>query len=211
MGTSRNFTAGAQIVIRIHRHNVGKPILGLISGALCAIALSVAPSFAQEAAFDQPNQNPAYIGGAGNMPGRPLSTSASASENKSNLKHWSSFSRGSSKMFRCVPAGTVSGNGKSYYSRPTCVAPGQTSVRQNSSGPVKRYLAYNVPAGHFAKKSAPSASASTLVSSAAPAKKNASNKIAVLSYSQHSGVTIVTGHVAHSRPTHAVACYSSYH
>jgi hypothetical protein len=198
-------------VIRIHRHNISQAILGVISGAMCAFALSIAPSSAQEAAFDQPNQNPAFIGGAGNMPGRPLSTSASASENKSNLKHWSSFSRGSSKMFRCVPAGTVTGNGKSYYSRPTCVAPGQTSVKQNNSGPVKRYLAYNVPAGHFAKKSKASASASTAVSSAAPAKKSAPSQVAVLSYSKHPGVTIVTGHVAHSRPTHAVACYSSYH
>lgn len=197
-------------VIRIHRHNAGKAVLGLISGALFSCALAIAPCSAQEAAFDQPNQNPAYIGGAGSMPGRPLSTSASASENKSNLKHWSSFSRGSGKMFRCVPAGTVTGNGKSYYSRPTCVAPGQTSVKQNSSGPVKRYLAYNVPAGHFAKKSSVSSLAPSVVLSA-PVKKAAQNKIAVLSYSKHPGVTIVTGHVAHSRPTSTVACYSSYH
>ena len=190
----------------------GGRILGLLGGALVAVVISVAPSSAQEAAFDQPNQNPAFIGGAGNMPGRPLSTSATACENKSNLKHWSTFSRGSSKMFRCVPAGTATGDGKRHYSNPTCVAPGQTSINKQSGGAVKRYLAYNVPAGHFVKKSVTAPiNAPIVASSSTPTRAKKSNKIAVLSYSQHPGVTIVTGHVSHAHPSRSVAFYSSYH
>ncbi|MBX9573761.1 MAG: hypothetical protein K2X77_32995 [Candidatus Obscuribacterales bacterium] len=203
-------------MIRIHvKEGKGRGILGLLSGALVAFALSLAPANAQEAAFDQPQMNPAFVGGAGSMPGRPISTSATATENKSNLKHWSTFSHGSTKsIFRRVPAGTATGSGKLHYSRPQCVAPGQTTASKQNGGMVKRYLAYNVPAGHYMKKStAPTASVSTSSSTAAPAKKASSNKIPVLSYSKHSGVSIVTGHVTRSHHASAgtVAFYSSYH
>lgn len=200
-------------MFRMRGQNVfGGGILGILGGALLAFALWQAPAGAQEAAFDQPNQNPAFIGGAGSMPGRPISTSASANENKSNLKHWSNFSHGSTKpTFLRVPAGTVTGNGKLHYSRPQCVAPGQTTASKPSgNGMVKRYLAYNVPAGHFVKKNQCSVSTASTPAPAPSKRKSSSNHVPVLSYSKHHGA-IITHYVPHSQTSNAVAFYSSYH
>lgn len=185
---------------------LSKKALMIVGGISIISALAVSPAHAQEAAFIAPEQNPAFIGGAGSMPGRPITTSTAASENRSNLKHWQTFSRGGQPMFVRVPAGTVTAKGQSHYRRPNCVAPGQTSLaRPSGNGMVKRYLAYNVPPA--------TASKPKVIASVAPVSNKvratqSHSDVPVLSYSGRSAV--VTGSVRQSPRHTAIAFYHSY-
>lgn len=182
------------------------------------------PVMAQEAAFDS-NPNSATAGTLGQAPRaqhntQPISSCAGA-ENGSNLKNWSRFSQSASRpMFVRVPAGTkMPGQSASHYARPQCVAPGRAPQPQaNQAGPVRRYLAYNVPAGHFVKKSQPAAAAiparSVAAKKVAPAAVAVARKpathIQVLGYGKGGQVTSSYMPISHKGHV-AIACYPRYH
>jgi len=184
-------------------------ILGLIA------FLAGTRAQAQDAAFDSGN---AYTGGAGQLPGthpqrspQPLSTSA-ASENQSNLKHWSRFSSSAKPMFVRVPAGTKMQSTASHYVRPQWVEPGKApaSKTESQKGPVKRYLAYNIPAGSFTKKQTPGAQLPVLRPATAKKSSTRPALMHVLSYGSKTGEITKTAVPAHRHPHTYVSCYARY-
>lgn len=181
------------------------PVVG--GGVLSLMIAAIAPASAQEAAFDDPKQNPAFVGGAGTMPGRPLSTSAAVGT-KSNLRHWQAFSQGSKSAFLRVPAGTVlKGTEKNtHYTKPRHIQIGQNKEDKKGSV-VRRYLAYNLPAGAYLKQSSTAAS-STKPSKAGKSSKQSSGLVPVLSYSGH---TSYISHSASSAKATPISFYASYH
>lgn len=123
-------------------------IFGLLAVLSCASGVS-----AQEAALDtatHPHAAPA-------LSSQPVPVGpALGNEHQSNLRHWNQFSHSSSKpFFKKVPAGTRHFDAKSHYVKPQCIEAGKVppgTPQQAQNGAVKRYLAYNVPAGAFVKK-----------------------------------------------------------
>ena len=184
------------------------------------LAAQALPAMCQEAAFDADPHSSTSMGPSPiTHHSQPISAAAGA-ENASNLKNWSRFSNSASRpMFVRVPAGTkMPGNSKSHYVRPQCVGAGsQPAQTQPQNGPVRRYLAYNVPAGHFIKKSQQTgtngsvASAPVRVAHAKPVavKKAAPTHIQVLGYGKGGSVTSTYVPISgHHRV--AVACYHRY-
>ncbi len=180
--------------------------------------MGAVPAMGQEAAFDDGHRSGS---GSGLMqqqqvqarPQQAISTSAAA-DNHSNLRHWSRFSCSSAKplFVRVAPGTKVQGASEvSHYVKPTCVAPGKAaSVVKNQNGPVKRYLAYNVPISANAKPRI-NTTPTTICSSAPKPSSNKAKQIKVLGYgSQHIiGTYTVSNHVRPHGP--AISCYASYH
>ena len=208
---------------RSKANKLANTFMSVGAGFLVAAIFSLSPVNAQDAAFDAPGASPAYTGGAGMMPGsslikstRPMSTSAAA-ENKSNLRHWQSFTQASSSpQFVRVPAGMLPMGAQktTHYRMPKHILPG-TKAEKRGGAVVKRYLAYNLPAGAFVKQSKPAAShvAFSGNSSANSAKNSGASKSSshytsgsVLSYSAHSAGVIINSAV----PRHS-GVYATYH
>lgn len=186
------------------------PLLGL-SVLLCS------PVLAQDAAFDLPPANAA--------PSQPkvASPMTGSAENHDNMRHWSRFSSSNARpTFVRVPAGTkVPSSAPSHYVRPQWVQAGKAPVEASQNkGPVKRYLAFNIPAGAYAKKSsttstngagsqpAPTNSAKKL----APSMKHVPTHVQILGYGRKSG-EITSTYIPvthHSARAAAFACYPRY-
>ncbi|MBX9720224.1 MAG: hypothetical protein K2X81_02420 [Candidatus Obscuribacterales bacterium] len=191
----------------------------IIAGLI--LAMGGLPAIGQEAAFDD---SPRSGSGGGLMqapgqqqiqarPQQAISTSAAA-DNHSNLRHWSRFSCSSAKplFVRVAPGTKVQGASEvSHYVKPTCVAPGKAAcAAKNQNGPVKRYLAYNVPISTNAKPRINTAQA--VVGTATPKPScNKAKQIKVLGYgNQHIiGTYTVSNHARPHAP--AISCYASYH
>lgn len=188
---------------------------GILSCLLCL------PAKAQDVAFDAPAAHTAGTSVAPHNQSvqqrnlQPISTSA-ASENHSNLKHWSRFSNSSAKpLFVRVPAGTKTKATVSRYVRPQWIEPGKACqpANQCQKGPVKRYLAYNVPAGSFTRKQTPQAAALPSSSARKPvfAKAQQPAVVHVLGYGKRSGeVTRTAVPAAAHRARTYISCYSRY-
>ncbi len=188
-------------------------------GLLFLLIVAVLPAKAQDAAFDQERAS----GAKPHASNQQMAVSASG-DNKSNLRHWNRFSTASARpLFQRVPAGTrPQGAAVSRYVRPKLVAPG-SAVKQDekkTNGPVRRYLAYNLPAGAFAKKNAVQSSPTGVQVKSAVAKiqkpqahktrkSQSGNKVAVWGYGSKSG-EVVYSMVPASRSQH-ISCYTSYH
>lgn len=193
-------------------------------------ALAALPASAQDAAFDAETHNPTSPGMGKHQiqhSNQPIST-AQGGEVKSNLKNWSRFSTSSNRpLFVRVPAGSQSSaSSVSHYARPQHFEAGKAPVAntEHSTGPVKRYLAFNVPAGAFAKKNvvSPVKGSSTTSKNAvgsipaAPGKriviKHAPTHVQILGYGHKSGeVTTSYLPISHHSARTTIACYPRYH
>jgi len=176
---------------------------------LAALILPALPAQAQEAALEPVSSNniaPVQQ----QAPVQPQAPQASGGTGTgSNLRHWSHFSQSSSSsLFKRVPAGTKCSGAQSvcHYIRPQCVAPGAVPKPHTpaSNGPVKRYLAYNVPPGQGGSN--PNASAGS------PAKKAASGRkqTMILGYGKHPGEVTYTPTQSKWTGT-PISCYGRYH
>ncbi len=179
-------------------------------------ALLASPAMAQDAAFDV--QAP-----SSNAPMQPkvAGPMAGGAENQNNMRHWSRFSSSTARpMFVRVPAGTkVEASAPTHYVRPNWVQPGKAPVdaAAQNKGPVKRYLAFNIPAGAYAKKSG-SSSTSTPTQVIGSAKKVAISAkrtpthVQILGYGKKTGEITSTYIPAnhHSARAAAIACYPRY-
>lgn len=173
------------------------------------ISLLALPVQAQEMALEQPSPSSSAQAGH-SMQIRPISTSAPAQESVSNLKHWSRFSQAAAKpMFVRVPAGSQANSGESHYIRPKCIQAGSIkATAQNTNGPVKRYLAYNVPPGGSQTKSS-TAGANTQKKTSSQKAKSNNGQVVVLGYGKNSG-EITYSTMPSSSKTLAVSCYPRY-
>jgi len=177
-------------------------------------ALLASPVLAQDAAFDV--QAP-----SSNAPMQPRVAGPMTGENQNNMRHWSRFSSSAARpMFVRVPAGTkVEASAPSHYVRPNWVQPGKAAVEAGaqSKGPVKRYLAFNIPAGAYAKKIAASSNnAPTQVIGGAKKVVNSVKRmpthVQILGYGKKTGEITSTYIPAnhHSARAAAIACYPRY-
>lgn len=204
---------------------MAKSIYKLVTAAFL-IAGATLPVQAQEAAFDLP---PAGLAANLSLPAqapaapqqhlsanpRPVSSSAAA-ENQTNLRHWSRFSSSAKTSFiRVAPGTKCKGAAVSHYVRPRCVEAGKLPVQQvqNQKGPVKRYLAYNIPAGSCGKLTAPAAAKPSHPQQVQASKKASPKKhvgVPVLSYGAKSGevtYSVISPMVPSGT---AISCYSRY-
>lgn len=195
-------------------------IYTLVPGIL-AFALAGA-AFAQEAALETESGSLHSHQGVGQHGQLQPVSSSSASENKSNLKHWTQFSHSSSKPFFVkVPAGTkVAAASPARYLRPQHLEAGKVQAlpAQDPNAPSKRYLAYNVPAGAFVKKKQVSP---PVLAQKTPASKPASKNngqtaptiavVQVLSYGHKPGQIKAHYVPAHRHQRPVVSSYSTYY
>lgn len=184
---------------------------------IAVLLITVLPVQAQEAAFDEQNMSPAPVQP---QPRPAQMTSSSGQESKSNLRHWSRFSQASaSPIFVRVPAGTkCNSGGPRHYMQAQCVQPGSVKASaQPQNGPVKRYLAFNVPPGYGASgatSSKPSRSGATsskksiapTLTKITPPQKHT----IVLGYGSKIGEVTYTAIPASGTRTASISCYPRY-
>jgi hypothetical protein len=176
---------------------------------IAALVLPALPVRAQEAALEPVSSNTVAPVQQRQQPAAQAQQASGGTSTGSNLRHWSRFSQSSSSsLFRRVPAGTKGSGAQSvcHYIRPQCVAPGAVPKPQTqaSKGPVKRYLAYNVPPGQGGYN--PSAASITPVK-----KANARKQAMILGYGKHAGEVTYTPAPQNKWSGTPISCYGRYH
>jgi hypothetical protein len=171
---------------------------------LAFFSVPALPALAQDAAFDAASASSSGQADTRSAQQMPRPVAGVATNQNSNMQHWSHFSQSSASPFLRVPAGTKIKGAQanvSHYLKPQCVEPGSVrAAAQPQKGPVKRYLAYNVQtqAAEPVKSKA----------AAAPAKKTAARQTIALGYGRKIGE--VTYSTVSNWSGTKISCYGRY-